>query len=132
MRKFSQFTLIVFFVAFLQVGIAKAQAPTPTPEHGYTFEKFDYEEETRMSDNLNFGPEFFGLMGSTTVTQFSVLDAHNVLPTFIILLLAIWVLWVIFKFTTTSTPTGNVDINMPIGKNDTQQPNNPNPYKRRR
>jgi len=71
-----------------------------------------------MSDNLNLGANFYNPVGSTALTMFKLFDGWNVLGIFVVMLLSMAVLWRIHKFTTTSTPGGYVDINLPDSSND--------------
>jgi len=118
--------IVAIILLTVFVSPAQAQQPTPAPGGGgitverdselpYTFETIDYETEgTPFSSQLNlFGnANFINLMGSTALTLFSLVDTQNVLAIFVVILLAMWLLWRIYKFTTTSTPSGNVDLNV--------------------
>lgn len=135
------------FLAVAMTAPALAQGPTPTPGGSgggipvnrdplpYDFEVYNYDtSNTPMSDNLNLGANFYNPVGSTAITMFSLFDSWNVLGIFVVLLLATAMLWRVHKFTTTSTPSGQVDINIPSGEDeapeyDLERRYTSNPYK---
>lgn len=142
-----------FLIAFLLVVLmfpaaVLAQEPTPAPGGGgitvepdplpYDFEVLPYTEggSEFAAFNMFDNPAFVNLMGSVSITLFSLLDSQNTLAIVVIILLAMWVLAKIHKFTTTSTPEGGVDMSF-IGDGDDADPTeyeqqrtySSNPYK---
>jgi len=119
----------IIFMFFLLVPAVAAQTPSPgggaievTPDTlPYTFTPYTYTTSGHL-DQLDVfqNPAFVNPMGSTALTLFSILDSQNVLGIFVVLLIGIFFLWRIFKFTTTATPnTDGIDLNF-----------EDNPYKR--
>jgi len=124
--------ILLFFIIAVP---AYAQEPTPAPGGGaidieqddlpYHFEPITYTTTGGpISGHLDVftGASFINLVGSVTLTLFSVVDRQNVLGIFVVLLLAMLVLWRIYKFTTTSTPGGSLDLSVDTTETDDGEP----------
>lgn len=117
--------VMAVFLFLLIAGPVYAQDPTPAPGGGgidveqddlpYHFEPITYTTTGGpISTHLDvfFGADFINRIGSVALTLFTIVDAKNVLGIFVVFLLAVWLLWRIYKFTTTSTPDGTANLNV--------------------
>jgi len=117
--------LLAIAMFLLLTAPAYAQEPTPAPGGGqivitpevipFTFAPYTYTTSGHL-DQLDIfnNPSFINPMGSTTLTIFSILDSQDVLVIFVVLLIALSLLWRVYKFTTTARPDStDIDLSMP-------------------
>lgn len=96
-------SLLLAALVFLVVTApAHAQDPTPTPggDLPYDFTPYEYEKGVSPAAQLNIfnNPTFINSLGKTTTTMMTFFDDQMVLAIFVIILLALWLLWGIAKF----------------------------------
>ena len=91
--------LVAIMTTIVISGVTSAQEPTPPPSP-YEFQPYDYDREPG-----NLLPDFgqiwvINIVISTALTVFTLLDDYNVLGIFVVILLALGVLWWLYHFVT--------------------------------
>lgn len=90
-------------------------------ETGYNFEPYTYTTETALDEHIDIiDTNFINTLGSSTLTLFTLFDGVGFLGIFVVLLLALAVLWRIYGFV--------VGEKIPAG----DMPSQGNPFRSRR
>jgi len=101
---------VIIFLSILIVtwpGHALAQSPNDgggaidveADETGYNFEPYTYTTETAINEHIDIiDTNFINSMGSSAMTLFTLFDQIGFLGIFVVLLLALAILWRIYGF----------------------------------
>jgi len=88
-------------------GYSSAQSPNDgggaidveADETGYEFAPYEYDTETMISDEIDIiDTNFINTVGSSAMTLFTLFDGVGFLGIFVVLLLALAILWRIYGF----------------------------------
>lgn len=110
------FTILLAFLSFAPVAIVQAQGPTPTPDENNSYGQlretdvvtmpagFDFTPVTIMTPtqslSITIGVAEINTIGQMVTSVFALLDQYSILPYFLVLLLALFVLRWLYSFVT--------------------------------
>lgn len=117
MRKIC-FVFLLAFLSFAPVVVIQAQGPTPTPDENNSFGQLRETDVVTMPAGFDFTPVTIitptvtqtlvitlgiaeiNTIGQMVTSTFALIDQYNILPYFLVLLLALFVLRWLYKFVT--------------------------------
>lgn len=110
------FSFLLAFLSFAPVIVIQAQGPTATPDENNSFGQlretdvvtmpagFDFTPVTIMTPtqtlSITIGIDEINVIGQMVTSVFALLDQYSILPYFLVLLLALFVLRWLYKFVT--------------------------------